>query len=101
MPRTNDPMTIRRAGIADLGALATLAALDSAPPPEEPMLIAESGGRVVAAVPFLGGPALADPFEPTAETVELLELRARQIREAGAGAMGRPGVLRRVRALLA
>jgi hypothetical protein len=77
--KTNS-MTIRRAGAADLGSLALLATLDSAAPPAEPVLVAESEGRMLAAVPFDGGPAIADPFEPTAEIVALLELRARQIR---------------------
>jgi hypothetical protein len=101
MSRANTSMTIRRAGVADLGSLSQLAALDGAPVPEEPVLLAESEGRMLAAVPFLGGRALADPFEPTAEIVALLELRARQIRDAELGGRKRPGLLRRLRARLA
>lgn len=87
--------------MSDLGSLALLASLDSARVPERPMLVAESGGRMLAAVPFNDGPAIADPFEPTAEIVALLELRARQIRDAGGAERSRPGQLRRLRARLA
>jgi hypothetical protein len=94
-------MTIRRAGVSDLGALAVLAALDSAPAPAQPVLLAERDGRLVAALPFSGGSAIADPFEPTGEVVALLELRARQIREANLGSRERRGMLGRLRARLA
>jgi hypothetical protein len=101
MPRTNAAMTIRRAGASDLGSLALLAALDSSPLPEQPLLVAESEGRMLAAVPFAGGRPVADPFEPTAEIVALLELRASQIREAELDAGRRRGLLGRLRARLA
>jgi hypothetical protein len=94
-------LTIRRAGAADMGSLALLAALDSAPTPSGPALLAERDGRLVAALPFDGGRAIADPFEPTAEVVSLLELRARQLREAGVADSRRPGLARRLRARLA
>ena len=101
MFRPSHPMTIRRAGAADLGSLALLATLDSAPAPVEPMLVAESNGHLIAAVPFGGGRAIADPFEPSAEAVALLELRARQIGAAGEAGGKRPGLLGRLRARLA
>ena len=101
MSSTNRSVTIRRTGMADLGSLSLLAALDGARVPEQPMLVAESGGRMLAAVPFRGGRALADPFEPTAEIVALLELRARQIRDAELGGHERRGLLRRLRARVA
>lgn len=101
MSRTNSPLTIRRSGVADLGALAALAALDGARAPREPMLVAEADGRLLAAVPFMSGRAIADPFEPTAAAVDLLELRARQIRAAADGSRERPGLLGRLRARLA
>ena len=94
-------MTIRRSGVADVGSLALLAALDSASMPAEPMLVAESEGRLLAAVPFSGGRAIADPFEPTVEAVALLELRARQIGEADEGRRRRAGLLARLRARVA
>ena len=40
------------------------------------MLVAEIDDRIVAAVPFDGGRAIADPFRPTADLVELLRARA-------------------------
>jgi hypothetical protein len=39
------------------------------------VLVAELDGEIVAAVPFEGGRAIADPFRPTAELVELLRTR--------------------------
>jgi hypothetical protein len=94
-------MTIRRAGAADLASLARLASLDSACVPELPVLVAESEGRILAAVPFDGGPAVADPFEPTVEILDLLQLRASQIRAARHETGSRPGALRRLRARIA
>ena len=52
-----------------------------------PMLVAELDGEIVAAVPFDGGRAIADPFRPTAELVELLRARTRLL--AGAAPAGR------------
>jgi hypothetical protein len=72
-------LTIRTAAAADCKRLAELAALDSAPVPEHPVLLAEAAGRPVAAVSLGGGAAIADPFEPTADALALLELRARQL----------------------
>ena len=39
------------------------------------MLVAEIDERIVAAVPLDGGRAIADPFRPTADIVELLRTR--------------------------
>ena len=36
------------------------------------VLVAEIDDEIVAAVPFAGGRAIADPFRPTADVVELL-----------------------------
>jgi hypothetical protein len=46
------------------------------------MLVAERAGMVVAAVPLGGGRSIADPFEPSADIVSLLELRRTQLRAA-------------------
>jgi hypothetical protein len=78
-------LRIRRAGDEDAGALARLAALDSAAVPEGELLIAELDGEPVAAAPLSGGPAIADPFRYTAEIVGLLELRASQMALASRG----------------
>ena len=93
-------LTIRRAGAGDMGPLALLAALDSAPAPSGPSLVAERDGRMVAALPLAGGRAVADPFEPTAEVISLLELRALQLRKAGMVEGARPGLAARLRARL-
>ena len=72
-------ITVRRSSPADAVELARLAALDSARPLRGPALIAESGRRMLAAVPMGEGRPVADPFEPTAELVALLELRREQL----------------------
>src|SRR4051794_7873582 len=78
-----DEVVIRSASDNDRGGLERLAMLDSAPAPHGPMLVAERGGLLVAAVPLGGGRPIADPFEPTAGIVGLLELRRTQLRPAG------------------
>ena len=72
-------ITVRRAVRGDDTALARLAALDNASPPRGPALIAEADSRMLAALPLGSGRPIADPFEPTAEVVALLELRATQL----------------------
>jgi hypothetical protein len=83
MNPTTDPydtLTIRIAVPADAEALRRLAQLDSAPPPAPvPMLVAEIGGELRAALPLRGGPAIADPFRRTDELVVLLAERTRQL----------------------
>lgn len=76
----SDHIAIRLATGADTASIARLAALDSAPVPHGPMLVADLGGEIVAAH-SLGrrGRSIADPFRPTADARELLELRAHQI----------------------
>ena len=76
-------VTVRRSTSADESALGRLAALDSARPPRGPALIAEADTRMLAALPLGSGRPIADPFEPTAELVQLLELRRSQIGAAG------------------
>ena len=75
-----ETVTIRMAVHADAAALSRLAELDSAPAPERvPMLVAEVGGELRAALPLDGGRAIADPFRRTAELVAILGERARQM----------------------
>jgi hypothetical protein len=69
-------LTIRRADAADAGALERLAALDSAYPPTGDTLLAEVGDELWAAVDVDTGTAIADPFRPSGELVDLLRLRA-------------------------
>jgi hypothetical protein len=75
-------ITVRRSTAGDAGALARLAALDSASPPRGPALVAMADSRILAALPIGSGRPIADPFEPTAELVALLELRRSQMEAA-------------------
>ena len=72
-------LVLRRSTVEDEPALARLARLDSAPRPRGDMLVAEVDDKIVAAVPFDGGRAIADPFRPTADVVELLRARAERL----------------------
>ena len=69
-------LVLRRSSAEDEQALARLARLDSAPRPRGDMLVAEVDDVIVAAVPLEGGPAIADPFRPTADVVAILQARA-------------------------
>jgi hypothetical protein len=73
---TDKTITIRRADVTDAGALVRLAALDSSSPPAGDALLAEVGDEVWAAVELDSGSAIADPFRPSGELVDLLRLRA-------------------------
>jgi len=75
-------VTVRLAHSRDAGQLVDLAALDCATVPAGDVMVAEAGGRIVAALPVAGGPAIADPFRRTAGLVTLLELRATQLQAA-------------------
>ena len=72
----NTAVTIRRATDADAFALRRLAVIDSASPPTGDVLLAEMGSELWAAVSVDTGAAIADPFRPSAELVELLRFRA-------------------------
>jgi hypothetical protein len=76
----SEMLTIRMAVPADAEALRRLAELDSVPPlPPMPMLVAEVGAELRAALPLHGGPAIADPFRRTADLVAILAERRRQL----------------------
>jgi hypothetical protein len=77
---TNTTFTIRHASAADADAVARLAALDSASPPTGELLLAEVGHELWAAVEIDSGRAIADPFRPSGELVELLHFRAARMR---------------------
>jgi hypothetical protein len=99
-PDRAEHVLIRSAVPVDAPAVERLAQLDSRPRPAGDVLVAEVGGRLVAALPVNGGPAIADPFVPTADVVSLLQLRAAQLRDGGGPtvphAHGVPGLARRV-----
>ncbi len=76
-----ETLTIRMAVPADFAALDRLAQLDSARRPERvPMLVAEVGGELRAALALDAGSVIADPFRRTTEHVGLLVERARQLK---------------------
>jgi len=72
-------LTVRLATTADRAALIRLAALEEAPAPTGPQLLGVVMQRPVAALSLRDGSVIADPFTPTADLVELLRLRARQL----------------------
>jgi hypothetical protein len=75
-----DPaVTVRRAYPDDLVALDRLAALDGVHVPDGPILLAEVGDDLRAALSLPDGIAVADPFYPTGELVELLRARAAEL----------------------
>jgi hypothetical protein len=76
---TNTALTIRRATQADAFAIKRLAAIDSAYPPTGDVLLAEMGDELWAALSIDTGAAVADPFRPSGDLVELLRFRARRI----------------------
>ena len=75
-------VTVRRFVERDIDAIQRLAALDEKPIPSGGVLVAEQAGELVAALPLDGGQALADPFKPTADVVELLRGRTPQRKAA-------------------
>ncbi|MEJ7788275.1 MAG: hypothetical protein WKF29_00200 [Thermoleophilaceae bacterium] len=88
----NTELTIRLSTHRDSLDLGRLARLDSTLYDGAQMLLAESGGRLLAAVKLDGSAGFADPFERTAGPLALLELRASQISEPR---RSRPTVRRR------
>ena len=72
-------LTIRRATAADAFAVRRLAALDSAFPPTGDVLLAEMGDELWAAVSLDTGHAVADPFRPSGDLVDLLRFRAERM----------------------
>jgi hypothetical protein len=73
------PVSLRLCTVHDNPALDRLAALESRPLPTGSFVVAEIGGKIVAAAPLDGGVPLADPFFATAHLLPLLRLRVRQI----------------------
>ena len=79
-------VTVRVARESDALDLLRLAALDSAPVPTGPTVVAEVDDELVAALPIDVSRAIADPFHRTAAVVQMLELRAGQMRARTASA---------------
>jgi hypothetical protein len=93
-PARESSVVIRAATTVDLDELRRLAALDSARALLGTVLVAESDGRIRAALSVDEGRAVADPFEPTAPLVELLRTRAALLRSESAGRARGRGLLR-------
>jgi hypothetical protein len=72
-------VTLRFGSTSDQKSLAWLAALDSAEPPGQPVLLAEVDGRLLAALALSDGRVIADPFHQTAHLIDLLRARERQL----------------------
>jgi hypothetical protein len=70
------PLVLRPATSADSPDLERLAALDSARPLTGEVLVAAAGGELRAALSLQTGRAVADPFWPSGELVDLLRAAA-------------------------
>jgi hypothetical protein len=90
-PLTSPMITIRHAYADDELALTRLAVLDSAPAaPAQPLLLAEVDGELRAALSLSDGTAIADPFFPTADLLQLLRVHASAVNSRRRRARRRP-----------
>jgi hypothetical protein len=89
-------LVIRAATPHDAPALAHLAGLDRRPSLRGQVLIAETGGRPVAAVGLTSGAIVADPFLPGADAVRALRERRYRVLRQGGDVGPVTAVLRRV-----
>jgi len=80
IPAGESTLVIRVATPYDDADLRRLAALDSARPLAGAVLVAQSDGRIDAALSLEDGRAIADPFRPTAGLVEVLRTRGARLR---------------------
>ena len=80
---TGAGVTIRRARPADTRSLDELATMSDRRSPRGHVLVAEIEAEIVAALPIDGGPAVTDIRRPTADILQLLELRSDQLRRNG------------------
>ena len=82
----DDAVVLRPAHLQDHETLRRLAELDSsAPITSSHVLVAEREGEIVAALDAHTGRSIADPFQPTAGLVDLLQARATLLRRAALG----------------
>jgi hypothetical protein len=101
-PDSFDEVTVRLARSSDDEAVMRLAELDGRRVPPRPVLVAEVRGELLAARSLTGEGAVADPFHPTAQLVELLELRSAHLRNGSEpGDVHRRGARGWLRAILA
>lgn len=88
-------VTLRFGFPDDAAGLARLAELDSARPPDDPVLLAEVDGKLRAALSLRDGAVTADPFHSTGALVELLRARGRQLTDGGRARTRRRSLFRR------
>src|SRR5690348_11645672 len=79
VPVPESTLVIRVATRFDEPELRRLAALDSARPLSGTVIVAQSDGRIDAALSLDDRRAIADPFRPTAGLVEVLRARAARL----------------------
>jgi len=77
--RAPESVTLRFAFPDDDRAVSRLATLDSAAVPTAPILLAEVGGELRAALSLADGAVVADPFHFTEELIILLRARGAQL----------------------
>ena len=92
--RPEGKLTVRTFQANDIDGIRRLAELDSKRMPTGPVLVAEVGGDLVAALSLDGGAVLADPFKPTESVVEVLRLRAPRLKPRRRRRLRVPPVLR-------
>jgi hypothetical protein len=86
----DEALTLRLATPEDAAALHRLAALDSSAAPELPVLVAEAGDELLAALSLVDHHVVADPFRRTTDVVALLRERAHATRRARSPRRSRP-----------
>src|SRR3954449_12037588 len=89
---SRERVVLRPAQRQDAVALDRLAALDGVRRPAGELMLAEVDGEILAAVPVEGGRAIADPFRPTRDLIDLFHARTRLL-----GGRAEAGGLRRLR----
>jgi hypothetical protein len=75
-------IVIRRSAAGDERELVRLASLSERATPQDPLLLAEADGKLIAAVSTRTGDVVSDPFVARADVVALLRLRATQLDDA-------------------
>lgn len=80
-PHAGTEFVVRMLDDADWPAVERLAELDSTDLPAGRLLGAGSGGKLIAALALDDDTVIADPFRETEGAVELLRLRAAQLRD--------------------
>ena len=78
-----NPILIRPFADSDAQAVREVAQRDSSVVPAGVLLVAEVDGQVRAVLSLDTGEVVADPFAPSAQLVDLLEARARQLNSGG------------------